>query len=193
MRGRTVAERRARQQVKKTAGRSRGVAAIILACCTLLMCSRSFAVPPGQSLELSRPIRPWEFISATGTRAALLGNEQGTLEAWVYPLKILANFHLRFHLDGVAQPAETLARTLIVRPESTTIIYVGDNFSVRETLFVPVHEPGAIIAFEVDTTKHLEIEAVFLRDFQLEWPGNIGDTNEGWDPGLHAFHFADEA
>jgi glycogen debranching enzyme len=197
MRGRKVPEPRAERPVQKTGRRSRRIAAIILAgclsCCTLLMCSRSFAVPPGQSLELSRPIRPWEFISATGTRAALLGNEQGTLEAWVYPLKILANFHLRFHVDGVAQPAETLARTLIVRPESTTIIYVGDNFSVRETLFVPVHEPGAIIAFEVDTTKHLEIEAVFLRDFQLEWPGNIGDTNEGWDPGLHAFHFADEA
>jgi glycogen debranching enzyme len=156
------------------------------------MCSQSFAVPPGQSLELSRPVRPWEFVSATGTRAALLGNEQGTLEAWVYPLKILSNFHLRFHVDGAAQPAETLARTLIVRPESTTIVYVGDNYSVRETLFVPVHEPGAIIAFEVDTTKHLEIEAVFVRDFQLEWPGNIGNPDEGWDTALHAFHFADE-
>jgi glycogen debranching enzyme len=193
MRGRTVAEPRARQQVQKTTGRSRGVGAIILACFTLLMCSQSFAVPPGQSLELSRPVRPWEFVSATGTRAALLGNEQGILEAWVYPLKILSNFHLRFHVDGVAQPAETLARTLIVRPESATIVYIGDSFSVRETLFVPVHEPGAIIAFEVDTTRRLEIEAVFVRDFQLEWPGNMGDTNEDWDTALHAFHFADEA
>lgn len=200
MRGRTVAELRA-WRVRKTAGGACGRAAIILgcwlACCTLLMCSlmcsELFAVPPGQSLELSRPVRPWEFVSATGTRAALLGNEQGIIEAWVYPLKILGNFHLRFHVDGVAQPAEMLARTLIVRPESTTIVYVGDNFSVRETLFVPVHEPGAIIAFEVDTTRRLEIEAVFVRDFQLGWPGNIGDTNGDWDTALHAFHFADEA
>jgi len=82
---------------------------------------------------------------------------------------------------------------LIVRPESTTIVYAGDAFSVRETLFVPVHEPGAVIALEVDTNRPLEIEAVFDRDFQLEWPGTIGDASGDWDPALRAFHFGDEA
>ncbi len=193
MQGAITPEPPARRAIQKTTGSSCVALAIILACCIPLMCSVVFAVPSGQSLELSRPVRPWEFVSATGTRAAILGNEQGTLEAWVYPLKILSDFHLRFHVDGTPLPAETLARTLIVRPESTTIVYVGDGFSVRETLFVPVHEPGAIIAFEVDTTKHLEIEAGFIRDFQLEWPGSIGDTNQEWDPGLRAFRFADDA
>ena len=78
---------------------------------------------------------------------AIFGNEQGNLEAWVYPLKVVRNFHLLFHIDGATMPAEALARTLIVHPESTTIVYTGDIFSVRETLFVPVHEPGAIISF----------------------------------------------
>ncbi len=32
-------------------------------------------------LELSRPVRPWEFLSATGTRAALFGNEAGNPQA----------------------------------------------------------------------------------------------------------------
>src|ERR1700749_4613590 len=49
------------------------------------------------SLELSRTVRPWEFLSATGTEAGIFGNEGGTVEAWVYPLKILREFHLRFH------------------------------------------------------------------------------------------------
>ncbi|MGA7295477.1 MAG: amylo-alpha-1,6-glucosidase [Terriglobales bacterium] len=172
--------------------RSCTVTAVIVAG-VLLMCSLAWAaVPPGQSLELSRPVRPWEFMSAVGTRAGILGTEQGTLEAWVYPLKILSDFHLRFHVDGTVLPAETLARTLIVTPESTTILYTGDDFSVRETLFVPVHEPGAIIALQVETATHLEIEAAFLRDFQLEWPGNIGEADQDWDPRLCAFHFADE-
>ncbi|MFZ0478061.1 MAG: amylo-alpha-1,6-glucosidase [Terriglobales bacterium] len=166
--------------------------ALTLACCVALMCSFVFAVPPGQSLELSRSVRAWEFVSALGTQAGIWGNEQGTLEAWVYPFKILSDFHLRFHVDGAVVPAETQARSLIVRPESTTIVYAGDNFSVRETLFVPVHEPGVIIALEVDTTKPLEIEAVFERDFQLEWPATFGDASEAWDPALRAFHFADD-
>ena len=70
-----------------------------------------------------------------GERAGLLGNEAGNFEAWVYPLKILRDFHLRFLVDGRVVPAEALARTLTVRPESSTILYAGDTFSVRETFF----------------------------------------------------------
>src|SRR6202022_4052429 len=98
-----------------------------------------------RSLELSRPVRPWEFLCAVGTRAGLLGNEAGRMEAWVYPLKLLRDFRLRFHTEGRALPAETLARSLITRPESSTIVYTGDTFSVRETFFVPVNEPGPVI------------------------------------------------
>ena len=159
----------------------------------LLLCSLALASWAGQSLELSRPIRSWEFVSALGTRAGIFGSEQGRLEAWVYPLKLLSDFHLQFHLDGAILPAESLARNLFVRPESTTIVYVSDTFSVRETLFVPVHEAGAVIALEIETTRPLEIEVVFNRDFQLEWPGSIGGSDGDWDPALRAFHFSDEA
>src|SRR5712671_7654065 len=112
--------------------------------------------PP--SLELSRPIRAWEFLPVVGMRAGLFGNESGEMEAWVYPLKIFRGFHLTFHVDGRAVPAESLARTLTVRPESATLLYAGDSFRVKETLFVPVQEAGAVILLEVETTQPLEVE-----------------------------------
>jgi GH15 family glucan-1,4-alpha-glucosidase len=143
-------------------------------------------------LELSRAVRPWEFVSATGARAALLGNEAGRLEAWVYPLKILRDFHLRFHLRSLDIPAEALARTITVRPESTSILYASDTFTVRETLFVPVHEAGAILQFEVDAAEPVEIEAEFQRDFQLEWPGAMAGVYSYWDANRRAFVFYDE-
>jgi glycogen debranching enzyme len=143
-------------------------------------------------IELTRAVRPWEFLSAVGTRAGLLGNEAGRMEAWVYPLKIFRDFHLRFHEDGRTIPADSLARTLITRPETSTIVYTGDTFSVRETFFVPVREPGAVILLEVETESPLEIEAVFRRDFQLEWPAALGATYIGWDSGLKAFAFGEE-
>jgi glycogen debranching enzyme len=145
-----------------------------------------------QSLELSRPVRPWEFLPVVGTRAGLFGNESGEMEAWVYPLKILRGFHLTFYVDGRAVPAESLARTLIVHPESATVVYAGDNFSVRETFFVPVHEPGAVILFDVETEQPLEIEAGFVADFQLEWPAALGGTFLNWDESQHAFVFGEE-
>ena len=64
------------------------------------------------------PIRAWEFLPVVGTRAGLFGNETGRVEAWVYPLKIFREFHLTFHVGDRALPAESLARTLTVRPES---------------------------------------------------------------------------
>jgi GH15 family glucan-1,4-alpha-glucosidase len=114
------------------------------------------------------------------------------MEAWVYPLKLLRDFRLQFHTEGRVLPAETLARTLITRPESSTIVYAGDTFSVRETFFVPVTEPGAIILLEVETEFPLEIEARFLRDFQLEWPGALGGTYSFWDKDQRAFYLGEE-
>ncbi len=152
----------------------------------------SIAEVAGKSLELTRAVRPWEFLSAVGMRAGLLGNETGRMEAWVYPLKLFRNFHLVFHVDGRALPAESLARTLITRPESSTIVYTGDTFSVRETFLVPVHEAGAVIFLNVETETPLEIEAVFHRDFQLEWPAALGGTYESWDAKLHAFALGEE-
>lgn len=159
---------------------------------TMFLPALAVADGPPQSLELSRPVRPWEFLCAVGTRAGLFGNESGRLEAWVYPLKIVRDFRLRFRVDGHLLPAETLARTVIVRPESSTIVYAGNTFSVRETLFVPVREPGAVIILDVDTSEPLEVEAVFERDFQLEWPGALGGTWGGWDATLRAFAFGEE-
>ena len=153
---------------------------------------RSLSQEPDRTVELSRPVRSWEFLPVVGMRAGLLGNENGDLEAWVYPLKIFRGFHVRFLVGGRSLPAESLARTLIVRPESATIVYGGDDFSVRETLFVPVHESGAVIAFEVGTAEPLEIEAAFVGDFQLEWPASLGATFVSWNAEEKAFVFGEE-
>jgi glycogen debranching enzyme len=145
-----------------------------------------------RDLELSRGVRPWEFLPVTGTRAGLLGNESGRMEAWVYPLKIFRDFHLKFHTEGRVLAADSLARTVTVRPESATILYAGDTFTVRETFFVPVREEGAVILLEVETEQPLEIEAVFHRDFQLEWPAALGATYLDWAAAQHAFYFGEE-
>jgi GH15 family glucan-1,4-alpha-glucosidase len=173
--------------------------------CCLLLLLITFLIPSfpsalsaapveerARALELTRPVRPWEFLSAVGTRAGLFGGETGRMEAWVYPLKLLRDFRLQFHTEGQILPAETLARTLITRPESSTIVYTGDTFSVRETFFVPVTESGAIISLEVETEFPFEIEARFLRDFQLEWPAAIGGTYSSWDKDQRAFFLGEE-
>ena len=143
-------------------------------------------------LEITRAARPWEFLAAVGKRAGIFGNESGRAEAWVYPLKLFRDFHVIFHTEGRAIPAEALVRTVEARPESTTLVYSGDTFAVRETLFVPVDEAGAVIQFEVETEQPLEMEVAFHRDFQLEWPAALGATYINWNPVMKAFAFGEE-
>ena len=81
-------------------------------------------------------------MDAFGSRVALLGNKSGRFDAWVYPLKILRDSHLLFHAEEHTFSADPPARTLIVRPESTTIVYASDTFTVRETLVVSVIKQG---------------------------------------------------
>src|SRR5262249_40627875 len=86
-----------------------------------------------KQLELSRPARPWEFLSSVGKKAGLLGSENGVVEAWVYPLKIFRDLRIIILHEGREIPAESLVRTVIARPETTTLLYAGDTFSIRET------------------------------------------------------------
>src|SRR2546422_3418302 len=172
--------------------RNRHRNAAVLLLILFLAAASIVADQKSSSLELTRTARPWEFLSAVGTRAGLFGNEAGDFEAWVYALKIFRNFRLRFHVDGRVIPAEALARTVTVRPESCTIYYAGDTFSVAETLLIPINESGAYIKIDAETEQPLDIEAVFQRDFQLEWPAALGGTYLNWDKPLHAFYFGEE-
>jgi glycogen debranching enzyme len=81
---------------------------------------------------------------------------------------------------------------VIARPESTALVYTGDTFSIRETFFVPVDQPAAVIEIQVETEQPLELKASFVRDFQLEWPAAMGGTYVGWNEELHGFVFGED-
>jgi glycogen debranching enzyme len=140
-------------------------------------------------LEISRPVRSWEFVDATGEKASLLGAEDGTLEAFVYPLKIFKDLRLTFVVDGRVIPAATASRSITVTPGAYAITYTGDEFEVREILVAPVHEAGALIRLEINAYEPLRIDAEFTRDFQLMWPASIGSAYQNWSERQHGFLF----
>ena len=139
--------------------------------------------------QLSRPVRAWEFLDATGPRAGLLGGENGTLEAYVYPLKIFGDLKLRFVTGAQVIPGENIARRISARPGSYTITYTGDDFQADETLVAPIDEPGAAILLDVRARSPLRIDVQFARDFQLMWPASIGTGYAEWNAQRKAFQF----
>jgi glycogen debranching enzyme len=139
--------------------------------------------------QISRPVRAWEFLDATGPRAGLLGTEDGTIEAYVYPLKIFGGLKLRFIAGGQVIPGESIARRTFSRPGAYTITYAGDDFQVTETLVAPIDEPGALVLLDIQARNPLRVDVTFARDFQLMWPASIGTGYSEWNASLHAFQF----
>jgi len=106
---------------------------------------------------------------------------------WAWPLRVLHDFHLSVRLGEELIPADSLVRSITVRPESTTIVFAGDTFSIQETLLVPIDRPAALIHLQIHSAQPLEVVAAFQPDLQLEWPAAIGGTDVDWNPKLHAY------
>jgi glycogen debranching enzyme len=146
---------------------------LLVAACTL---AALWAQP-----EISRPVRSWEFVDATGPKAGLFGNEEGNLEAFVYPLKILRDFRLVFHSADREIPAGSIARRIVSRPGSYTIVYSADDFRVSEELCVPRDVSGALIRLRIEARNPVRVDFRFTRDFQLMWPAAFGSAYGEWD------------
>ncbi|MGQ9559112.1 MAG: amylo-alpha-1,6-glucosidase [Candidatus Oleimicrobiaceae bacterium] len=141
-----------------------------------------FPIPDGP-LALVRPVQPGTYCEAVGRKAALLGLEQGVFEAWVFPFKLLHGLQLAVLMEGQAYPfdAAQIARTVIVRPEALTIVYSHPAFTLRQTCFAPLEEPGIIILLDVETQSPLSLTVSFFPDLNPMWPGGMGGQFCYWD------------
>jgi hypothetical protein len=154
------------------------LAAKIILCANLAVAQefRQAANLPDSGLVLRDSPQPLRFFDVTGRKAAVFGRQDGQFEAWIYPIKLLHNFRLEFQQDGQLEPVrgETLLRQVVTRPESTTLVYVHPDFSVREIIWTPLNEPAVVIYFDVDSSKPLDITAAFVPDFKPMWPASFG-------------------
>lgn len=144
---------------------------------------------PGIPAEvgLSRPVRSWEFLDAVGQQASILGKEDGSLEAYAYPLKLFADLNFTFEVGDRVVPAGAISRRVVARAGSVSLVYTGDEFRVVETLFVPIHEPGGIIRLQIEAHDPLTVRFSLRPDFQLMWPASFGSAFGQWDPKQHLY------
>jgi glycogen debranching enzyme len=133
------------------------------------------------------------FVSVHGHRAAIFGYSQDGLEFWAYPFQIVSAYKADFHLRGTttAIAGETLLRQITYNPESVTRTYVSPDFIIREHIFVPLDEPGAIIGYEVESKRPVDIDIHFVPVLNLMWPGGIGGQEALWDEADSAYSLSE--
>src|ERR1700690_2529540 len=118
------------------------------------VCPLAFAAP-------SKPAQSSHYAESVGRRAALLGREDGTFEAWVYPVKVLRDFRLSVYFDGSLEPVPLadLAERVDSQPGRVAITYAHAAFTIRQTWAAASDKPAAVVSLEIDTGRPLRLRA----------------------------------
>jgi glycogen debranching enzyme len=140
-------------------------------------------------IALRGPARPERYMEASGRKAALLGREDGSFEAWVYPLKVLHDFRLSFGTPDYADPIPgiNLASSVDVRPEASVVRFAHAAFTVDAVWIVPLNDQGALVLLDVSTSQPLQVVVKFRPDLKPMWPAALGGQYSYWDAGLKAY------
>ncbi len=134
-----------------------------------------------------------KYFDVTGRKSAVFGRQNGSLEAWIYPIKLLHGFRLEFQPQQMLDPVrgESLLCQVITRPESTTLVYVHPNFTAREIIWAPLSEAAIFVQLEVESPQPVEITAAFVPDFRPMWPASFGGQHSDWLAEENALLLAD--
>lgn len=159
---------------------------VLMVLCSL--CSAQ-STPSGQPpLDLTSTATR-RFVAVHGRRSLVMGYPQTGLEVWAYPFQILSGYQVAFRPDGSATETDgrLLLRRVIERPDSITRIYAGPDYVIRETIFVPLKQPAAVITYQIDSSRTIYINAQFKPILNLMWPGALGGQSTSWDSHLPGY------
>jgi glycogen debranching enzyme len=139
------------------------------------------AEQPGQPL-ISSNIMAQKPFSVIGPRGALLGQQDGGFEAWIFPWKILSHMRITAEMNDYAVPIDVnqQAATIDVQPGHTTITFSHANFTVRETLFAPQDAPdgaGALAFYQIQAVRSMTLTFSFTPEMLRMWPALSDDRS----------------
>lgn len=129
------------------------------------------------------------FVAVHGRRALVMGYTQSGLEIWAYPLQLISNYQVSFvpRAATYALSGVSLLRRIEYRPEEVIRTYVGPDFVVREHLFVPLDDSGAILSYEVQGKAEIDVKIQFQPVLNLMWPAALGGQNTAWDDDVRGY------
>lgn len=123
-----------------------------------------------------------------GPRGAILGQQDGTCEIWLFPWKVLSDLRISARMDNYPVPIDVNqhAAQIEVRPDSTVITYSHANFTIRQILVAPKTGPdnaGALIFFQIEAVRPMTLTFSFSPIMQRMWPAPSDDhPSPEWVP-----------
>lgn len=166
--------------------------------------STMLAAPPGFTtkqtgeLTIRRDVMVAKPFTVTGPRGALLGQQDGSFEAWIFPWKILSDLRMQVDMKDYPVPIDVnqQAATIEIRPGHTIITFSHANFTIREILFTPQQAPdgiGALVFYQVAAVRPMTVTFSFTPEMKRMWPALSDDRpSPEWvkngKSGFYVFH-----
>ena len=147
----------------------------------------SFETPAG-ALSIRRETVSSRPFSVVGPRGAILGQQDGTCEMWLFPWKVLSNLRISARMDNYPVPIDVNqhAAQIEARPDSTVITYSHANFTIRQILVAPKTGPddaGAMVLYQIEAVRPMTLTFNFTPIMQRMWPAASDDhPSPEWVP-----------
>ena len=131
-------------------------------------------------LKIVREAVPTKPFTVSGPSGAILGQQDGSFEAWIFPWKVLSNLRISAEMQNYPVPIDVneQAAVIEVRPDHTTITFAHPNFTIREIVFTPHDAPegaGALAFFQIEAIRPLTLTFQFVPEMKRMWPALSDD------------------
>src|SRR5512143_2475287 len=148
---------------------------------------------PAAPQSIAKPAQPSHYLESVGRRAAILGREDGTFEAWINPIKLVRDFRLSVFFDGSLTPVDLsdLAETVHVTRSRTEIVHSHAAFTIRQTWMASIEEPVLLVWLAIDTNSQLRIRASLITEMKPMWPASFGGQSSYWNAKENEFVFGE--
>ena len=147
--------------------------------------AQTFNSIPGIAFDSSGPVlrahmESQKPFTVAGERGVILGQQDGTFEAWVLPVKLLSHLTIEARIQGYSVPIDVnqQAAEIEVHPDHTVITFSHIGFTVRQIMFSPSTAEagtGPMVLFEFDCLHPTDFTLRFTPELRWMWP----ERNEG--------------
>ncbi len=140
-------------------------------------------------LTIRQHVESGKPFTVAGECGAFMGEQNGSFEAWIFPVKLLSHFVISAAVEGYPVPIDlnSDAAEIEVAPDHTTITYAHIAFTVREILFATRCESaaetgaGVIALFQIESSRPVTLTFSFTPEVRRMWPApNYGPPSPEW-------------
>ena len=141
---------------------------------------------PQDGLSIEREAVASRPFSVVGPRGAVLGQQDGSCELWLFPWKVFSDLRIAARMDNYPVPIDVNqhATGIEVRPDATIVTFSHANFTIREIVLAPkaaTAQAGALILFQIEAVRPMTLTFSLKPNMQRMWPAASDDhTDAEW-------------